>query len=635
MLKNVSIKLKLISLVSIFLVTFIGINIFIDVKLSNQERQFTTMQTVIQIRGNVVNALTNGLQITSALRGIYIDSTDTKTLANLEKGVAKMEKAINNLQANKYKKLSQGLEKFNIVPLANTYYIDVKKLIQNAKNKTLTQQAIVEHIVKVWRPLKNSLKKWKVASKNKDSEYTQRYKEDTKNILYLLISLSIIGFTFIAGYSFIIVKSILSSLTKVKNGISSFFAFLNNEISEVDKIHLDSTDEFGIMAKNINDNIIKIEQSTKEDNIFISDAQAVMSKVEKGWFSQKIEAESNDPNLAKLKLTVNSALDNLKAKFISINEILENYVNLDYRKELQIDGIDPNGVFDTLLKNISHLRDAITNMLVENKTNGLTLDKSSDILLENVGTLSKNSNDAAAALEETAAAVEEVTSNISSTTNNVVEMSNHASQVTQSVKVGQDLANQTTKAMDEINTEVTSINEAITVIDQIAFQTNILSLNAAVEAATAGEAGKGFAVVAQEVRNLAARSAEAANEIKNLVENATTKANTGKKIADKMIDGYTHLNESISKTIDLISGVESASKEQQVGIMQINDAINSLDKQTQQNASIASQTNEVAIQTDTIAKLAVKSVNEKEFVGKDTVKVKDLSSNGIEHKTKA
>ncbi|GKT31681.1 hypothetical protein ADUPG1_002087, partial [Aduncisulcus paluster] len=95
-------------------------------------------------------------------------------------------------------------------------------------------------------------------------------------------------------------------------------------------------------------------------------------------------------------------------------------------------------------------------------------------------------------------------------------MATYAQTVTSSVSSGEALASQTTLAMDEINTEVTSINEAITVIDQIAFQTNILSLNAAVEAATAGEAGKGFAVVAQEVRNLASRSAEAANEIKKL-----------------------------------------------------------------------------------------------------------------------
>jgi methyl-accepting chemotaxis protein len=173
--------------------------------------------------------------------------------------------------------------------------------------------------------------------------------------------------------------------------------------------------------------------------------------------------------------------------------------------------------------------------------------------------------------------------------------------------------------MIEIDTEVNAINEAITVIDQISFQTNILSLNAAVEAATAGEAGKGFAVVAQEVRNLASRSAEAANEIKLLVENATKKANTGKKIADEMIHGYQDVNNNINKTLELINDVETASKEQQIGIEQINDTVNQLDKQTQQNANVASQTRDVALQTQNIANQVVQSADDKEFIGKDSV----------------
>jgi len=96
-----------------------------------------------------------------------------------------------------------------------------------------------------------------------------------------------------------------------------------------------------------------------------------------------------------------------------------------------------------------------------------------------------------------------------------------------------------------------------------------------------------------------------------------------------MIDGYTHLNASITKTLDLISNVETASKEQQDGIVQINDAINQLDQQTQQNANIASQTKDVAVQTDEIAKLVVSSADEKEFLGKDSVKAKNISSKSV------
>ena len=193
-------------------------------------------------------------------------------------------------------------------------------------------------------------------------------------------------------------------------------------------------------------------------------------------------------------------------------------------------------------------------------------------------------------------------------------MANLSKDVKNSVVQGEEFANKTALAMDEINIKVKSINEAISVIDNIAFQTNILSLNAAVEAATAGEAGKGFAVVAGEVRNLANRSAEAAKEIKILVENATQKTDEGKAISDDMLDGYHNLNSLISETIKIIQDVSTASNEQLKGIEQINNAINLLDKVTQENANETAKVNSISEETLKMAQILLADAKTKKVI---------------------
>ncbi|MCG3682891.1 methyl-accepting chemotaxis protein [Aliarcobacter butzleri] len=458
--------------------------------------------------------------------------------------------------------------------------------------------------------------------KNVEIMKQNSYEKISSIILGIVIIAVIISIVLIAFISFFITKEIIFPLEKFEVGLLSFFKYLNKEVKNVEKIEVKNNDEIGIMAKFVNENIEKTNKLLKQDEALINNVKEVVLEINKGNLNNRIEAKTENESLEELKNILNEMLVLISSKvnnnLVAIDEVLQKYKKMDFRPRIE----NPQG---EVAKEINSLADTINHLLVENKRNGLTLEDSSHILLENVNKLNISSNEAAASLEETAAAIEEITSNIRNTTQNISKMATLSNQVTKSVTQGESLANKTTNAMDEINNQVNLINDAISVIDNIAFQTNILSLNAAVEAATAGEAGKGFAVVAQEVRNLASRSAEAAREIKSIVENATIKANEGKDISKNMIEGYVGLTKDIQQTITLIQDIEMSSKEQLVGIEQINDAVNQLDRQTQQNAMVSSQTHDVAIVTDEIAKMVVSDANEKEFIGKDEVSARDMN----------
>ena len=459
---------------------------------------------------------------------------------------------------------------------------------------------------------------WVIGSGIYIDDVEQQFNNSLINIIFIVVFILVI----LSIASYFIVKDIVTKINLLDNGLVDFFKFLNKENNTAKLISIDSKDEIGKMAKVVNENIEKTQKLIIQDHELIDDVKRVVNEVKHGKLSQRIVKNTQNESLEELKNTFNEMLENTSASVAQdinkLTRVLDNFSKLDFRDRIENDS-------GLVSKGLNNLAQIINDMLIENKSNGLTLDESSNILLENVNKLNISSNEAAASLEQTAAALEQMTSNIRSNTQNIAKMADFSDSVTKSASAGEKLANQTTVAMDEINIQVNSINEAISVIDQIAFQTNILSLNAAVEAATAGEAGKGFAVVAQEVRNLASRSAEAAREIKTIVENATSKANQGKQIANDMIEGYKELNQNISQTINLISDIESASKEQLLGIEQINSAVNQLDQQTQQNAAIATQTQDVAKITDEIAKLVIENANAKEFDGKNSVKGRNLN----------
>ena len=436
-------------------------------------------------------------------------------------------------------------------------------------------------------------------------------------IIFGLLSAFGIGLTMILART--IAFTILIDVDSVKRGVENFFAFINFEKDDIELINVKSNDELGMMSKIINQNIENTKANIQKDRALIADTIRVTNAINKGYLNTKIELGSNNPSLNELKNIINEMLETLNGNVSNILKVLTSYSKLDFRPKIAENNLE--GIIKELEKDVNILGEVITQTLLENKRTGVTLSNNANILTKNMHGIATAANSQAASLEETAASLEEITSNITNNTQTTAKMADYGNKVKTSISLGQELANKTVLSMEEINSQTSAINEAITIIDQIAFQTNILSLNAAVEAATAGEAGRGFAVVAGEVRTLASRSAEAAKQIKTLVENAQKKTHEGKEIASDMIKGYAQLNENITVTLDLIQDVTTASKEQSVGMIQINDAVNSLDQITQQNAQNASQANEIAQKTLDISNTIIEQADAKEFNGKDSINI--------------
>ena len=629
MIKNLKIRTKLIvlSFVSLAIALFLGITSIFKLENTNDGLKRVYHDRVlplVQLKNIAEAYAVNIVDTAVKLRNDKISFE--KCVSNINEAKTIIDKNWNEYLAtnldDKEKEIVKNTK--TILSKANNTTDNIQQACTNKDLEKITS-IVINDLYETIEPVSNNIAQLMEHQLKVAAEINNQANEDYDSTVIQTIITIVFAFILLIFISFLIISDMTNKITNFKNGLLGFFAYLNRESINSELLEDKSKDEFGEMAKVVNQNILRTQKGIEEDRKLINETIAVLGEFEQGDLCQRLNLDVENPALAELKRVINNMGTVLETNIDNILKVLEQYSNYNY-----LNKIDQKGLKEHLLKlanGVNTLGDSITNMLVQNKSNGLTLEQSSSLLLANVDKLNLSSNEAAASLEETAAALEEITSNIRNNTENIAKMAKYSNEITKASSDGEKLANSTTTAMDEINTQVNLVNDAISVIDQIAFQTNILSLNAAVEAATAGEAGKGFAVVAQEVRNLASRSAEAAKEIKSIVEEATKKANEGKEIANEMIQGYKSLNDSINSTINLISDVEMSSKEQLSGIEQINDAVNQLDQQTQQNAAISTQTNDIAITSDKIAKLIVEDANKKEFHGKNDIVAKSIEQN--------
>ena len=218
--------------------------------------------------------------------------------------------------------------------------------------------------------------------------------------------------------------------------------------------------------------------------------------------------------------------------------------------------------------------------------------------------LAEGASEQASSLEETSSALEEMAAMTRTSAENAKKANELAGKAREAANTGDATMGRLNSAMTGINESSEKVSKIIKVIEEIAFQTNLLALNAAVEAARAGEHGKGFAVVADEVRNLAQRSAQAAKETTELIENAVIRSHEGTQVAGDVGKALSAIVSDVGKVTELINGISRASEEQAQGVDQVNTAVSQMDKVTQQNASTAeesaSASEELSAQAQTV-----------------------------------
>ena len=379
---------------------------------------------------------------------------------------------------------------------------------------------------------------------------------NTMPLLKIQLILAVLFIVILSAFVYFLLKKSLNPIKTIQSKLDDLFKFVTYEAKAPSKLEVRSNDEFGEMSKAINENIDKVVAGIKKDSTMIDELNKVANLMIKGNLGAKIGSTPNNPSLNELKELLNKFFTSISANLKGITNVLSSYTKNDFTAKVEINE-ELEADLKAMILGVSNMGEVICTMLNSNLNDAKMLEEKATTLASAMKELTQGASTQANSLQESAAAVEQMSSSM-----------NAISQKTADV----------IRQSDEIK-------NIITIIRDIADQTNLLALNAAIEAARAGEHGRGFAVVADEVRKLAERTQKSLGEIE---------ANT-----NVLAQSINEMSESI--------------KEQSEGINMINQSVAQIDHLTKENVVIANRANEVTSDVDNMAKTIVSEVRKNKF----------------------